>query len=177
MIGNQLSITVSRLFRCRRERVFNAFTGADKLTQWFSPSKDVAVQILALQFEPDGEFRIRYDLPGESLCLRSGIDGNEIVDQLSGITSEPVWDNGVLIRSAEDGLAHVLKRHLDGIAPQMLGNTSGGEQLGLFVPEKPEESRASSTQLGGSSCPKCYGRVVHQEGCIRCLECGYTKCE
>ena len=49
--------------------------------------------------------------------------------------------------------------------------------FGLFTPEKAEESRASSTQLGGSSCPKCYGRVVHQEGCIRCLECGYTKCE
>ena len=38
-----------------------------------------------------------------SLCMRSGIDPNAICDQLSGITSEPVWDNGVLIRSAEDG--------------------------------------------------------------------------
>lgn len=112
-----------------------------------------------------------------SLCLRSGISPDEIIDQLSGITSEPVWDNGVLIRSAEDGLSHVLKRYIDGIAPQMLGGDSGGAQLGLFAPEKSKESKASNVQLGGSSCPKCYGRVVHQEGCIRCLECGYTKCE
>ena len=50
-----------------------------------------------------------------TLCLRSGVDPNAIIHHLSGITSEPVWDNGVLIRSAEDGVAHVLKRHLNGL--------------------------------------------------------------
>ena len=49
-----------------------------------------------------------------SLCLRSGIDPNAIIYHLSGITSEPMWDSGVLIRSAEDGVAHVLKKHLNG---------------------------------------------------------------
>ena len=50
-----------------------------------------------------------------TLCLRSGVDPNAIIYHLSGITSEPVWDNGVLIRSAEDGVAHVLRRHLKGL--------------------------------------------------------------
>lgn len=49
-----------------------------------------------------------------SYCLRIGGRVEGIVDQLSGITSEPVWDKGVLVRSAEDGVAVVLKRFLRG---------------------------------------------------------------
>ena len=116
-----------------------------------------------------------------SLCLRSGVDPNAIIYHLSGITSEPVWDNGVLIRSAEDGVAHVLRRHLNG--PNNPGMSSmksdGAAQLGLFTTPKFAESSIDyvpGVPLSGG-CPKCQGRVVHQEGCIRCLECGYTKCE
>ena len=118
-----------------------------------------------------------------SLCLRSGIDPNAIIYHLSGITSEPMWDNGVLIRSAEDGVAHVLKKHLNG--PNNPGESSaesdGAAQLGLFTAPKFAESGddyiPAGAQIGIGGCPKCPGRVVHQEGCIRCLECGYTKCE
>ncbi len=116
-----------------------------------------------------------------SLCLRSGVDPNAIIYHLNGITSEPVWDNGVLIRSAEDGVAHVLRRHLNG--PNNPGMSSmksdGAAQLGLFTTPKFAESSIEyvpGAPLSGG-CPKCQGRVVHQEGCIRCLECGYTKCE
>ena len=118
-----------------------------------------------------------------SLCLRSGIDPNAIIYHLSGITSEPMWDNGVLIRSAEDGVAHVLKKHLNG--PNNPGESGaesdGAAQLGLFTAPKFAESGddyiPAGAQIGIGGCPKCPGRVVHQEGCIRCLECGYTKCE
>jgi ribonucleoside-diphosphate reductase alpha chain len=116
-----------------------------------------------------------------TLCLRSGVDPNAIIYHLSGITSEPVWDNGVLIRSAEDGVAHVLRRHINGLnSPGASGaEGDGAAQLGLFITPKfsePDMEYASDMPLNGG-CPKCPGRVVHQEGCIRCLECGYTKCE
>ena len=116
-----------------------------------------------------------------TLCLRSGVDPNAIIYHLSGITSEPVWDNGVLIRSAEDGVAHVLRRHLNGLnSPGTAGlESDGAAQLGLFTTPKFSESSieyAPDMPVSGG-CPTCNGRVVHQEGCIRCLECGYTKCE
>ena len=116
-----------------------------------------------------------------TLCLRAGVDPNAIIYHLSGITSEPVWDNGVLIRSAEDGVAHVLRRHLYGLNnPGASGiESDGAAQLGLFTTPKfsePSVEYAPDMPLNGG-CPKCQGRVVHQEGCIRCLECGYTKCE
>ena len=72
MIGDQLSITVRRIIRCRRERVFDAFAQADRLAQWFSPDKDISVQVLAFEFEPGGEFRIRFDLPDGNHAAVSG---------------------------------------------------------------------------------------------------------
>ena len=116
-----------------------------------------------------------------TLCLRSGVDPNAIIYHLSGITSEPVWDNGVLIRSAEDGVAHVLRRHLNGLNnPSTAGlESDGAAQLGLFATPKFSDSEMEYVPeaLLSGGCLKCNGRVVHQEGCIRCLECGYTKCE
>lgn len=111
-----------------------------------------------------------------SLGLRSGVSPDKIIEQLSGITSEPVWDNGVLIRSAEDGLAHVLKRYIEGISPVSVDD-DGGTQPDMFRGGELVEPTARGYISNGAACPKCTGRVVHQEGCIRCLECGYTKCE
>ena len=49
-----------------------------------------------------------------SYCLRIGGDPEGIIDHLKGITSEPVWHKGALIRSAEDGVAYVLRRIMSG---------------------------------------------------------------
>ena len=115
-----------------------------------------------------------------SMALRVGVDPEEIVGQLRGITDEPVWDNGVLVRSAPDALALALGR--------ALGLERGGpygEQLGLFGPgavkatEKAVQEAASNGGrglAGWGMCPQCPGPLVYQEGCLTCRECGYTKC-
>ena len=111
-----------------------------------------------------------------SLSLRCGVDPKAIIHHLSGITSEPVWDNGVLIRSAEDGVAHVLKWHMSGPNNPGKNGTANlhSEQLGLFAGGAPQKALG---YVGGETCVKCSGRVVRQEACARCLECGYTKCD
>lgn len=127
-----------------------------------------------------------------SYCLRTGGRVEGIVDQLSGITSEPVWDRGVLVRSAEDGVAVVLRRFLDGEYDGLLeralgprpaeGNGSAGvettvvsedDQAGCRKVERVNRPAATSS----ISCVECGGRVVFQEGCMKCLECGYGKCD
>ena len=45
-----------------------------------------------------------------SLCLRSGLDPKEIIEQLRGITDIPAWDEGNLVRSVPDALAMVLDK-------------------------------------------------------------------
>ena len=94
-----------------------------------------------------------------SLCFRSGIDPSEIIRQLRGITSEPVWDNGVKIHSAEDAVAYVLSKHLNG---ESTSAKDGAEW---------------NHRTSGNPCIECGGQVVFQEGCIKCLSCGYSKCD
>ena len=120
-----------------------------------------------------------------SLALRSGIQPDAIVEHLRGITSDPVWDDGRLVRSAPDAVAFVLHRHThDGpeVARRDIatGNAiDSGVQLGMIdgrpVASGPVQAKAS---LAGSvTCPDCSGFLIFQEGCQRCPECGYNKCE
>ena len=125
-----------------------------------------------------------------SLALRSGIDPNQIVEQLRGITCDPVWDGGTLVRSAPDAVSLVLGRLL---SAQQAGQAEGvpeaggsSAQLGLFPSSAPagapdQETIAKATngyvRPSGARCPECSGFLVHQEGCLSCADCGYNKCE
>ena len=98
-----------------------------------------------------------------SMNLRGGESPENIIRELEGITSEPVIDGGVVIKSAEDGIAHVLTMHANG-------------------PNRPlaNARQRNGTQVmagSGLSCPKCPGQLIMQEGCESCLNCGYSKCE
>jgi ribonucleoside-diphosphate reductase alpha chain len=135
-----------------------------------------------------------------SLALRSGIEPEEIVDHLRGITSDPVWDGGRLVRSAPDAVAFVLHQHtFDGAEMAMRDIASGSDagaassvQLGMIPPDNPAARSpvaatdiAAATQdrpvllgtLSTVTCPECSGFLVFQEGCQRCPDCGYNKCE
>ena len=112
-----------------------------------------------------------------SMALRAGVAPQEIVDQLRGITDEPVWDNGVLVRSAPDALALALGRTLGleraqtyGEAPEFL-ETAVETDLGSV----PQTERPAG-RAGWGACPQCSGPLVFQEGCLMCRECGYNKC-
>ncbi len=112
-----------------------------------------------------------------SMALRSGIDPNQVVEHLQGITCCPVWDGGTLVRSAEDAVALVLKHHLTGEetgsqTAQKSPAAGRTAQLDMFPRRDNDRERT-----GGARCVKCSGSLVHQEGCVTCLDCGYTKCE
>ncbi|MDE2688547.1 MAG: hypothetical protein OXI16_13770 [Chloroflexota bacterium] len=55
-----------------------------------------------------------------SYCLRIGGDPEGVISHLKGITSEPIWDRGALIRSAEDGVAFVLSRIMSGYYDEII---------------------------------------------------------
>ena len=117
-----------------------------------------------------------------SLALRVGIDPDQVVGELMGITCDPVWDGGVQIRSAADAIAVVLGRHLDdeGSASADPVETESAEravQVGLFHSAQDDRVQTDGrTVLSGARCPECSGFLVHQEGCLHCLDCGFTKC-
>jgi ribonucleoside-diphosphate reductase alpha chain len=89
-----------------------------------------------------------------SLALRSGVDVEEIIDQLRGIGGDsPVFGSGGLIRSVPDAIAKILQKHF-------------GNGKGL----KPE------ADLGTLVCPDCGAELKTESGCILCPECGYSRC-
>jgi ribonucleoside-diphosphate reductase alpha chain len=136
-----------------------------------------------------------------SLALRAGIDPADIIEQIRGITSEPVWDSGVLVRSAPDAMAIALQRAIEEAHGGKLSTEAVAAQPALIdrdtlapstkeplvVPPSPVKGKASpeatahARNVGGragwETCPKCSGPLPFQEGCMTCRECGYSKCE
>lgn len=85
-----------------------------------------------------------------SLALRSGISVQEVVSQLRGIGgSQPVWGEEGVILSLPDAIGQCLERAMGGIA-------SGVSVIDM--------------------CPSCGMTLAREEGCIKCVSCGYSRC-
>ncbi len=95
-----------------------------------------------------------------SLALRSGIEVDEIIKQISGIRGEhAVFQDGGLVHSIPDAIAKVLeKRYLS----SGNGNGNGKKQV--------------KNSLKSDLCPECGQIIAFEEGCKTCHSCGYTKC-
>ena len=122
-----------------------------------------------------------------SLCLRISSPGlNErqvselIIDQLEGIGGgSSVGFGKERVRSLADGIAKVLRRHLAGKASEITV-ADIGEQASLLADgtkaNKPPRL-AAKKRIHRDICPKCgNASLIYEEGCSRCLVCGYSKC-
>ncbi|HKY60581.1 MAG TPA: ribonucleotide-diphosphate reductase subunit alpha, partial [Gemmatimonadota bacterium] len=116
-----------------------------------------------------------------SLCLRSGLDPATIVKQLKGIGGpNPVWDNGELILSAPDAIGRALERYLE-----RTGRASAAERRGNASAEAVTRAAATTQTFEGpgamparpmSSCPDCGSPVSHENACLVCKHCGWSRC-
>ncbi len=116
-----------------------------------------------------------------SLCLRSGLDPSAIVKQLKGISGpNPVWDNGELILSAPDAIGRALERYLE-----RSGRATNGNGNGHATPTAVARAAAENDEFRGpgamaarpmSTCPDCGGPVIHENACLVCKHCGWSKC-
>ena len=128
-----------------------------------------------------------------SLCLRSGLDPKEIIEQLRGITDIPAWDEGNLVRSVPDALAMVLDKVVtnkssnvisEATQKSMFNVTDNAQQPSMInVEEKKKinEDTVSVTVAANAAsmpnCPECsVGTLAFEEGCQKCYSCGYSKC-
>ena len=105
-----------------------------------------------------------------SIALRSGIDPQEIIGQLKGISGpNPVWENGELILSTPDAIGRALERYLQ--------RREGGE---MSLPLQGGSTAAASPGAGGpttlATCPECGSTVSHEASCLTCKHCGWSKC-
>jgi ribonucleoside-diphosphate reductase alpha chain len=119
-----------------------------------------------------------------SLALRSGIEPEDVVRQLKGISCHmPVWYQEGKILSCADAIAKAIEWHLqdkekvevEGSTSVQALQTSTKAEDGLILPVKQASMNASVQLFLRGACPECGGPLLFEEGCIKCL-CGYSDC-
>lgn len=134
-----------------------------------------------------------------SLALRGGIDIKVIVEQLKGIRCpSPSWHKGKKIFSCPDAISRALEKRgkdqKEKISKiQELSSLSlSQEETAAKVPDAKKEPLDGSAGLSLAEvkplkpakvsvnvvgvCPGCGLALRHQEGCLVCDACGYSKC-
>jgi len=113
-----------------------------------------------------------------SLAFRTGIEVKSIIEQLSNIRCpSPSWEKGQRIFSCADAIARVVERRLVNV--QQVAPVAAET---VTIPMKhSHDDQMLATDLDDQAnivgvCPDCGGALRHEEGCVKCHACGYSKC-
>jgi len=113
-----------------------------------------------------------------SLAFRSGIEVKSIIEQLRNIRCpSPSWEKGQRIFSCADAIARVIeKRLMNGTAAPVSTEPASVAMKHSYS----DEPVISDFDVHGGEivgvCPDCGGTLRHEEGCIKCHACGFSKC-
>jgi ribonucleoside-diphosphate reductase alpha chain len=113
-----------------------------------------------------------------SLAFRANIEVKSIIEQLRNIRCpSPSWEKGQRIFSCADAIARVVERRLINVQTAALATAES-----LTIPMKhSHDDQLQSADLDEQvnivgMCPDCGGALRHEEGCVKCHGCGYSKC-
>jgi ribonucleoside-diphosphate reductase alpha chain len=114
-----------------------------------------------------------------SLALRSGIDRQDIIDQLKGIRCpSPTLAEGGAILSCADAVAKALESYAkEKAAPALFAQEVSYSEPYAEIAHSAGVS-GGGNNLSGScpQCPECGDMLSFSEGCAVCRGCGYSKC-
>jgi ribonucleoside-diphosphate reductase alpha chain len=105
-----------------------------------------------------------------SIALRSGVDPQEIADQLMGIGgSRSIGFGPNRVRSVPDAMGQFIDEYVNHM------RKPEGESEDEPHPHQDELPLLPGKKF--SLCPSCgTWNLVHVEGCLKCLACGYSEC-
>lgn len=105
-----------------------------------------------------------------SLCLRCGIDPEDVIEQIEDIRSPKIsWDRGEQVYSVPDGIAVAMRRHIE--------DDETGMDAGAPTNNSDTESNNVIDAGENPECPSCGGlSLYYSEGCKTCEECGWSEC-
>jgi len=111
-----------------------------------------------------------------SLALRSGIQAEEIVKQMRGISCHlPVGYGGAKVMSCSDAMAQAMDWYL-GLKRNTGSPLSLGGANNLTLQNTKLDFTLAPEILKRGACPDCGGSVEHSDGCLVCRGCGYSEC-
>jgi ribonucleoside-diphosphate reductase alpha chain len=111
-----------------------------------------------------------------SLAFRAGVEVKSIIEQLRNIRCpSPSWEKGQRIFSCADAIARVIERRL--VNDQSHMKLAAGAEIAMKHSHRDEAiDKASTTGEIVGVCPDCGGALRHEEGCVKCHACGFSKC-
>jgi ribonucleoside-diphosphate reductase alpha chain len=112
-----------------------------------------------------------------SLAFRSDIEVKSIIEQLRNIRCpSPSWEKGQRIFSCADAIARVIEKRL--VSEQVVAVAA--ENIELAMKHSHSDAPVSSELAPHGDivgvCPDCGGALRHEEGCVKCQACGFSKC-
>ena len=112
-----------------------------------------------------------------SIALRSGVDPQELIRELKGISGpSPVWENGELILSTPDAIGKAIERYVQRKAGQGAQVAEEGPAAVSLQEASPPTFVQSSGSTTMTTCPECGSTVAHENSCLMCKHCGWSKC-
>jgi ribonucleoside-diphosphate reductase alpha chain len=113
-----------------------------------------------------------------SLAFRAGVEVKSIIEQLRNIRCpSPSWEKGQRIFSCADAIARVIERRL------VNGQVAYSQSVETSAMFAMKHSHRDENHLDVNSqgdivgvCPDCGGALRHEESCIKCHVCGFSKC-
>lgn len=117
-----------------------------------------------------------------SIALRSGMDASEIIGQLKGIRCHSTLrqkanNKDIKVLSCPDAIAKTIEKVMN---IQSVSNTDKYDAESA-EDNSVDEELLSEVSIGLENkkeprCPECGGKITHQDGCVICPSCGYSKC-
>ena len=116
-----------------------------------------------------------------SLTLRSGVDLKSIIDQLRAIRCpSPSWSKEGRIFSCADAIARVIEGRLSKKKKVVKEPDQLTQDVSKASEEKEDNLPSQAIELKVMNivgvCPDCGSALRHEEGCIKCAACGYSRC-
>jgi len=115
-----------------------------------------------------------------SLALRGGIQPEEIVQQMRGISCHlPLGFGGNKVLSCSDAMAQAMEWYLRFKVSTARRAISLENALMREAGESAHEElpfTLAPDVFKRGACPDCGGTVEHVDGCVVCRGCGYTEC-
>ena len=111
-----------------------------------------------------------------SLAFRSGVEVKVIIEQLRNIRCpSPSWEKGKRIFSCADAIARVIEKRLINGQNQAVNIESEAMAMKHSSQDEAVKPVDNHGEIVGV-CPDCGGALRHEEGCVKCHACGFSKC-
>ncbi|MGH7086943.1 MAG: hypothetical protein ACREFN_18365 [Acetobacteraceae bacterium] len=107
-----------------------------------------------------------------SAVFRRGGDVSFVAEELKQVFDPRGgrWNNGTYVPSLVAAIGNILERHM--------------REIGFLTPEAPSPVKKASQPEGSSGtvlgplCPRCgQPGLVNENGCLTCLDCGWSRCD